>query len=882
MNRSSNNRFDVFEFNQEDEIVGKIDAKRQSRFQNPKFDGSPNLKYDFLARVAQGSDINPTKSVAVECVDIDSVDEDGHCSSKVAMQTLTISMEDSRPLLGCNDAMDSAFEPNCQIDENMYVHRSSNSDMDGEVSSPEGHILENSNAGSPLTDSPIDSGSFNSTKSTPVLSKKDGSISSPDACEDSCAELHTFKGLDMDEVDCVVVHADYVIFNGNYYPASQMTFSDHSIKMECSFVDKDVENCMYEWAIDEDVVSIQSQACTRASVVNVQIHVLSKSTVKTENMHNASGIQELKVTLFDPEWLLSLEKIKSLNMKYQAAWEVLAPLEMVDDFPASKSQLSQKPYFPVFDEQFEEVIYPEGDVDAVSISKRDVDLLNPETFVNDTIIDFYIKYLKNEIPAGERNRFHFFNSFFFRKLADLDKNPDSAFDGKAAFQRVRKWTRKVNFFEKDYVFIPVNYNLHWSLIVLCHPGRVADIIDEKLNESSRVPCILHMDSIRGSHTGLKKLIQSYLLEEWKERQKGAFEDISSKFLNLRYLSLELTADWFIPGDVSLKRPYIQRLIREILVSRSQGNNLSNKKNDSVEDIPQPAKLEEDNGNLKGIELISVSCNLQNTCTPDSLYSGTLQGIDMNLQVGSPDRSSDCPSQPSLGFRDLFEPGTSSGMLFGQRYDLGSYEQPRGMSPIQEEEDEDNTDHLYSMQNGSSLRQLDEFTPDDCSIQPFRTASWDQSFNLEDNDKEVDDSSLDSHYDSDDDEVKVIEADNSQKLDALSSPHYEKPDQPNCHLFGNQDTGSFVSAASEIMAIPAEHSQEYLNGNKPDNHVFYAEENDHQLSPKDHEDQAVADEELIIKNSSSDSDEMQPAKRLKLTLGGESGQEMDGLENSPLI
>lgn len=46
-----------------------------------------------------------------------------------------------------------------------------------------------------------------------------------------------------------------------------------------------------------------------------------------------------------------------------------------------------------FDKPFEEVIYPKGDPDAVSISKRDVDLLLPDTFVNDTIIDFYIKWV---------------------------------------------------------------------------------------------------------------------------------------------------------------------------------------------------------------------------------------------------------------------------------------------------------------------------------------------------------------------------------------------------------------------------------------------------------------------------------------------------------
>jgi hypothetical protein len=47
--------------------------------------------------------------------------------------------------------------------------------------------------------------------------------------------------------------------------------------------------------------------------------------------------------------------------------------------------------FCSFDSEFEDVIYPKEDSDAVSISKRDVDLLQPETFINDTIIDFYIK-----------------------------------------------------------------------------------------------------------------------------------------------------------------------------------------------------------------------------------------------------------------------------------------------------------------------------------------------------------------------------------------------------------------------------------------------------------------------------------------------------------
>lgn len=76
------------------------------------------------------------------------------------------------------------------------------------------------------------------------------------------------------------------------------------------------------------------------------------------------------------------------------------------------------------------------------------------------------RYLKNKVKLEERHRFHFFNSFFFRKLADLDKDQSRACESTEAFQRVRKWTRKVDIFEKDYIFIPVNFrseSCHYSL-----------------------------------------------------------------------------------------------------------------------------------------------------------------------------------------------------------------------------------------------------------------------------------------------------------------------------------------------------------------------------------------------------------------------------------
>ncbi|XP_020690873.1 probable ubiquitin-like-specific protease 2B [Dendrobium catenatum] len=321
-------------------------------------------------------------------------------------------------------------------------------------------------------------------------------------------------------------------------------------------------------------------------------------------------VEKFIASVADVCWLDKEKKIKSLAERYKDIWNTVPDnnYALEDDMLTTHMSFSKR-YFSDIMEPFEDVIYPKGDPDAVSISKRDIELLEPDTFINDTIIDFYIKYLQNKVQPIEKKRFHFFNSFFFRKLADLDKDPGSISEGRAAFQRVRKWTRKLNIFEKDYIFIPVNFNLHWSLLVICHPGEIITFRDDDLKSSPKVPCILHMDSIIGSHSGLKDLIQSYLLEEWKERHPELTDDITPRFSNLRFVSLELpqqensfdcglfllhyvelfleeapvyfnpsritvlsnflSADWFPPAEASFKRFHIRGLLYELLRDSSQ-------------------------------------------------------------------------------------------------------------------------------------------------------------------------------------------------------------------------------------------------------------------------------------------------------------------------
>ncbi|XP_073392311.1 uncharacterized protein [Physcomitrium patens] len=172
---------------------------------------------------------------------------------------------------------------------------------------------------------------------------------------------------------------------------------------------------------------------------------------------------------------------------------------------------------------FETLVYPQGDPDAVTITSKDVDVLRPMGFLNDTIIDFYIKYLQNQLSDKDKGRFYFFNSFFFRKLADSSIKYTGPNRGKIVYDRVRKWTRKVSLFEKDYVFIPVNQSLHWSLIIVCHLGNLGSSPDE----SRGTPCILHLDSMEGNHEGIEEHIRNYILQAWiEEHQSSADEALS--------------------------------------------------------------------------------------------------------------------------------------------------------------------------------------------------------------------------------------------------------------------------------------------------------------------------------------------------------------------
>ncbi|XP_078698709.1 uncharacterized protein LOC144926108 isoform X2 [Branchiostoma floridae x Branchiostoma belcheri] len=124
------------------------------------------------------------------------------------------------------------------------------------------------------------------------------------------------------------------------------------------------------------------------------------------------------------------------------------------------------------------MVYPPPPASGgITVTTEDLWCLRDGEFLNDVIIDFYLKYLVNAVLSEEdRKRTHIFSSFFYKRLMQRDHIRTRSEDNMHAspiyrrHSRVKTWTRHVDLFSKDFVIVPINENAHWYLAVVCFPG----------------------------------------------------------------------------------------------------------------------------------------------------------------------------------------------------------------------------------------------------------------------------------------------------------------------------------------------------------------------------------------------------------------------------
>ncbi|XP_073425407.1 sentrin-specific protease 6 isoform X2 [Dendrobates tinctorius] len=111
---------------------------------------------------------------------------------------------------------------------------------------------------------------------------------------------------------------------------------------------------------------------------------------------------------------------------------------------------------------------------GISVTNEDLHCLNEGEFLNDVIIDFYLKYLVLEKLREKADKIHIFSSFFYKRLNQRERRNLQDTANLTLQQRrhgrVKTWTRHVDIFQKDFIFVPLNEAAHWFLAVICFPG----------------------------------------------------------------------------------------------------------------------------------------------------------------------------------------------------------------------------------------------------------------------------------------------------------------------------------------------------------------------------------------------------------------------------
>lgn len=102
-----------------------------------------------------------------------------------------------------------------------------------------------------------------------------------------------------------------------------------------------------------------------------------------------------------------------------------------------------------------------------TVEKWDIERLDDGVYLNDSIIEFYLRWLEEHLQPQTASRIYIFNTFFYKNLTTNTGKQ------RINYQNVRRWTSKVDIFSYDYIIVPVNLkDDHWYVAIICNPGRL--------------------------------------------------------------------------------------------------------------------------------------------------------------------------------------------------------------------------------------------------------------------------------------------------------------------------------------------------------------------------------------------------------------------------
>lgn len=139
------------------------------------------------------------------------------------------------------------------------------------------------------------------------------------------------------------------------------------------------------------------------------------------------------------------------------------------------------------------------------ITKQDLMTLQPGTWLNDRIVNFWCAYVSKCAMEGKGSRastiaVHSFNSFFYVKLQ------------RAGYSGVKRWTKSIRVFSLDVILVPIHLPAHWTLAVIRPKARRLE----------------YLDSLGGRNARCLQLLEAYLRELAQDEGQDAGQDAAAQ------------------------------------------------------------------------------------------------------------------------------------------------------------------------------------------------------------------------------------------------------------------------------------------------------------------------------------------------------------------
>lgn len=180
-----------------------------------------------------------------------------------------------------------------------------------------------------------------------------------------------------------------------------------------------------------------------------------------------------------------LENIRRYDLKFFPLKGKLPELtpEMLQDI-----ELASKPYPNLSDVLVE--------LDGVQILRKDIQTLLGMNWLNDEVVNAYMNLLVIRGNKTGYKRVYAFNTFFYPKLRE------------SGYSSIKRWTRRVDIFNHDFVLVPVHLGSHWCLALIDFSRRM----------------ISYYDSLGGGPQGCCDILLDYLREESNDKRKQELDD----------------------------------------------------------------------------------------------------------------------------------------------------------------------------------------------------------------------------------------------------------------------------------------------------------------------------------------------------------------------